>query len=99
MDRTPQFERIALRSKRPVLRIKLALVTLVALASVGCGSRPSDSTLRQTYVDRQGSGVLVLGPGEPIIDRTALAPVSPIPQKRDNSLRERTAGPAGGAAS
>ena len=68
----------ALRSRRHFLRTKLALPTLAVLACVGCGSSSTDSTLRQTYVDRGGSGVLIRGPGERFVDRTALAPASRI---------------------
>jgi metallophosphoesterase (TIGR03767 family) len=55
---------------------KLALATLVVLVCAGCGAHRSDSTQRATYVDRGGSGVLVRGPGEKLVDRTALAPAA-----------------------
>ncbi|MGI8593360.1 MAG: hypothetical protein ACR2ML_03160 [Solirubrobacteraceae bacterium] len=54
-----------------------ALLLAVALLPPGCGghgARPSSSTLEATYVDADGDGVLELGPGEPLIDRTELAP-------------------------
>jgi metallophosphoesterase (TIGR03767 family) len=55
----------------------LALV-LAALVVTGCSSAGSmsDSTLDRTYVDPTGSGVLVSGPGERPVERTALAPRS-----------------------
>ena len=61
--------------------MKLACFVAAALllpAVAGCGSHrvSIDSTLRRTYVDRNGSGVLVTGPGEGLVDRTALAPRS-----------------------
>ena len=51
---------------------------VVLLLAAGCSSQrfSIDSTLRRTYVDRNGTGVLVSGPGEPLVDRTALAPRS-----------------------
>jgi 3',5'-cyclic AMP phosphodiesterase CpdA len=54
-----------------------ALAGLLA-TTAGCasGAATSDSTLERTYVDRGGSGVLVGGPGERPVDRTALAPRS-----------------------
>ena len=53
-----------------------ALGATVVAVCVGCAGRASDSTLRQTYVDRTGHGVLSRGPGEAFVDRTALAPRS-----------------------
>jgi metallophosphoesterase (TIGR03767 family) len=60
-----------------VNRARLLVLLLLPVVS-GCGSHglSSDSTVRRTYVDRTGSGVLVPGPGEPLVDRTALAPRS-----------------------
>ena len=52
-------------------------MTVIVLACcAGCSSVTSarDSTLHSTYVDRGRNGVLVTGPGEPPVDRTALAP-------------------------
>jgi hypothetical protein len=59
----------------------LALVVL-GLALAGCGadtearSGAGGSTLEATWRDPTGSGALARGPGEPLVDRTALAPRS-----------------------
>jgi metallophosphoesterase (TIGR03767 family) len=54
------------------------MVAALAVVCAGCGSGGGDSTLRHTYVDPSGSGVLRSGPGEPFVQRTALAPRSKI---------------------
>jgi metallophosphoesterase (TIGR03767 family) len=55
-----------------------ALALVLAVVATGCSpaDRTPDSTLRHTYVDRTGSGVLVTGPGEQPVERTDLAPRS-----------------------
>jgi hypothetical protein len=57
----------------------LAGAALLAAACGGSGERkadPSGSTLRSTYVDPNGTGVLVIGAGEPLLERTELGPAS-----------------------
>jgi hypothetical protein len=65
--------------------VRRAVACLIASAAVlaGCGSSgpASDSTLRATWVDPHGNGVLQRGPGEALVDRTDLAPRSrPVKQ-------------------
>src|SRR5918912_914004 len=52
---------------------------LAAACLAGCGARQAgvpDSTLRATFVDRNGDGFLERGPGEPLVPRTELARAS-----------------------
>jgi len=57
-----------------------ALATLaVALLAAGCGGGAGPgSTLSARYVDPHGGGVPALGRGEPLVDRTDLAPASRV---------------------
>jgi 3',5'-cyclic AMP phosphodiesterase CpdA len=54
-----------------------------ALLLAGCGvggatAAADGSTLRSTWGDPRGDGTLTPGPGEPLVDRTELAPARPL---------------------
>jgi len=59
------------------------LAAIVVLLLAGCTAATRDeepsatgSTLEQTWIDRDGDGVLERGPGEPFVERTALRPAA-----------------------
>ena len=62
------------------MKARAAALSLLVFVLAGCfGSDPSprsSSTLDVTFVDSDGNGVLEQGPGEPLRDRTELAPRS-----------------------
>jgi metallophosphoesterase (TIGR03767 family) len=52
-----------------------SLLALVLAGCFGSGSSPrSESTLDATFIDSDGNGALEAGPGEPLLERTELAP-------------------------
>jgi 3',5'-cyclic AMP phosphodiesterase CpdA len=53
-----------------------AAAVAVALLATGGGSAWDGSTLQGSWVDPHGTGTLERGPGDPLLDRTALAPRS-----------------------
>ena len=79
-------------------RILAAATTLLAFAACGIEDRAPDvpgSTLRATIADRDGDGRLARAPGEPLLDRTELAPrggalreVARIGQLADTQVRD-----------
>src|SRR5919201_2888097 len=73
------------RYARRRVRVRVGSAIAVVLVAAGCvaalatrdGARPSASTLRMTFGDPAHRGVLRSTRGEPLIDRTPLAPRSP----------------------
>ena len=66
--------------------MRRALLLPAILMAGGCGieeraPQVPGSTLRATIVDRDGDGRLTPGPGEPMVDRTELAPKGVAPQQ------------------
>src|SRR5262245_50647879 len=59
--------------------VGLAVAALAIARSGGAARRPAGdgSTLKSTWVDRDGNGTPEVGPGERMLDQTELAPTSP----------------------
>jgi 3',5'-cyclic AMP phosphodiesterase CpdA len=55
---------------------RTGLALLAVLVVAGCGGHAPGSTLHATLRDRNGDGVLERAGGEPLVDRTELAPAS-----------------------
>jgi hypothetical protein len=77
------------RRREPILKASVvAFVALLALSGVliatrsgggrAAASAKPGSTLLHAFADRDGDGVLTLGRGEPLVDRTDLAASSPV---------------------
>ena len=70
------------RTWLPLAALLLAAAIVALLAGRPADTAPaqagSGSTLDGTWVDADGNGTLERGPGEPLIDRTDLAPASPV---------------------
>jgi 3',5'-cyclic AMP phosphodiesterase CpdA len=63
-------------------RATTAALIAAAVLLAACGDdearpMPAASTVEATLVDRDGDGALERGPGEPLVDRTELAPAAP----------------------
>lgn len=84
-NRTPGGHGGVGRRRRSALGALVAVALLAAVAGLALGARGRDpdpattsgSTLRATWVDTNGDGTLERGPGEPLIDRTDVAPAAP----------------------
>lgn len=78
LDRRDCLQLLTLRRLLAVAVIAAAVAVALAVVVLRGSSAPSSdpSTLHATFVDPRGTGVLVRGPGEPLLGRTELAPAS-----------------------